>query len=173
LYYKLFARCDTVVLSPCGSEEGLVALLPHLTPPERPLFQVQQRYLPLLLSYYRLLDPWGIIWRMAVTDNEWPGASTLSLPALPRVRRLAVTNIPSLQELHRSYPESSFSADLFAEGINVGIFEDEQLVAAGGTHALVPAHKLAVVGNILTAPQARNKGYATAIIAALIEMLFQ
>src|SRR5689334_15666291 len=51
--------------------------------------------------------------------------------------------------------------------------EGERILAAGGTHALVPTYRLAVLGNILTAPQARGQGYATAITATLVTTLFE
>ncbi|HEY3993096.1 MAG TPA: GNAT family N-acetyltransferase [Ktedonobacteraceae bacterium] len=47
------------------------------------------------------------------------------------------------------------------------------MIAAGGTHALTPAYQLAVPGPILTAPEARRQGYASAITAALADTLVQ
>ena len=36
-----------------------------------------------------------------------------------------------------------------------------------------PEYRIAVLGNILTAPEARGQGYATAITAALVKLLFK
>jgi RimJ/RimL family protein N-acetyltransferase len=80
--------------------------------------------------------------------------------------------VPALKNLYARHPESAFSADLFTQGIYFGAYQGERLIAAGGTHALVPAHRIAVLGNILTAPEARGQGYATAITAALVAALF-
>jgi ribosomal protein S18 acetylase RimI-like enzyme len=54
----------------------------------------------------------------------------------------------------------------------LGAYEGERTVAAGGTHALGTAHRIAVLGNILTAPEARGQGYATAITETLVATLF-
>ena len=70
------------------------------------------------------------------------------------------------------HPGNHFSADLFAQGMYFGAYEGERIIAAGGTHALTPAHQLAVLGNILTVPEVRRQRYATAITTALVSTLF-
>ncbi|MGH2479757.1 MAG: GNAT family N-acetyltransferase, partial [Ktedonobacteraceae bacterium] len=60
---------------------------------------------------------------------------------------------------------------LFTQGVYFGAYEGERVIAAGGTHALTPAHRVAVLGHILTAPEARRQGYAAAITAALVATL--
>ncbi len=64
-----------------------------------------------------------------------------------------------------------FLLKLFTQGLYFGVYEGERIIAAGGTHALVPRYGIAVLGQILTAPEARRQGYATAITARLVATL--
>jgi predicted GNAT family acetyltransferase len=47
----------------------------------------------------------------------------------------------------------------------------DELVAAGGTHALATRYGMAAIGNILTLPAYRGRGYATAVTAAVVAEL--
>jgi GNAT superfamily N-acetyltransferase len=157
------------ILSPFGSRQGVAAILKHLALPEHPLIQAQELHIPLLQRYYQPETTWKKMLRMAITPTSWH-AQTPVLPQL--VKHLAISDLPALKNLHMHHPESGFSADLFPQGLYFGAYAGERIIAAGGTHALVPEHRIAVLGNILTAPEARRQGYATAITTALVATLF-
>jgi GNAT superfamily N-acetyltransferase len=158
------------VLSPFGRREGVAAILKQLALPERPLIQAQEIHIPLLQRYYQPETTWKRMLRMAITSTSWRSLKTV--PYRP-AKQLTVSDLPALKNLYTQHPESGFSADLFTQGMYFGAYEGERIIAAGGTHALVPAHRIAVLGNILTAPEARGRGYATAITAALVSKLFE
>lgn len=156
------------VLSPFGSPDGVAAILTYITPPEHPLIQAQQVHVPVLQRFYQPETTWRRQFRMAVTSTSWRPVPS----ALPRpVKRLALADLPALTALYTQHPENLFSADLFSQALFFGVYDGETLVAAGGTHALVPAQRIAVLGNIFTTPHARGRGYATAITAALVATL--
>ena len=158
------------VLSPFGREEGVAAILKQVTLPEHPLIQAQEIHLSLLQHYYRPETTWKRMLRMAITSTS----SRFLSPMLHHsVKQLTISDLPALKNLYAQHPESTFSADLFTRGMYFGIYGGERILAAGGTHALVPTYRLAVLGNILTAPQARRQGYATAITATLVATLFE
>lgn len=158
------------VLSPFGSREGVAAILRQLTLPERPLIQAQEINMPLLQGYYQPETMWKSLLRMAITLNSWR-----SLKSAPQrsVKQLAVSDLPALKKLYTQHSESGFSADLFSQGLYFGVYSGERIIAAGGTHALVPMYRIAVLGNIFTVPEARGQGYATAITSALVATLFE
>jgi ribosomal protein S18 acetylase RimI-like enzyme len=158
------------VLSPFGDEAGLDALLAHIDLPERVLIQAQEKHLPVLQRYYQPEGDWRSLWRMALPATAWRFPQQIGRQA---IRRLTPEDVPALSRLYEQHPGNHFSAALFAQGMFFGIAEGEQIVAAGGTHALVPAHGLAVLGNILTASEVRGRGYATAITATLVNALVQ
>lgn len=157
------------VLSPFGSKQGVAAILKQVSLPERPLIQAQELHMPLLERYYQPETTWKRMWRMAITSPSWHPQEIVSPQS---VKQLTVSDLPALMNLYMHYPESGFSADLFPQGLYFGAYAGERIIAAGGTHALVPRHRIAVLGNILTAPEARGQGYATAITTALVATLF-
>jgi ribosomal protein S18 acetylase RimI-like enzyme len=158
------------VLSPFGSAEGITAILKHIPIPEHPLIQVQEFHFPLLKRYYRPETTWKGILRMAVTSDSFQPLRSL---AHRPITRLTVSDVPALETLYAHYLENHFSAGLCKEGLYFGAHAGGNIIAAGGTHALVPKHSIAVLGNIITAPEFRGQGYATAITAALVETLFK
>lgn len=158
------------VLSPFGMEEGVAAILQHIALPERPLIQAQEMHISLLQHYYGPETSWKSLLRMAIPSSS---LQFLAHVPSPLVKQLTTSDLPALRNLYVRHLESMFSADLFTQGIYVGVCEGERVIAAGGTHVLAPTSRTAVLGNILTAPHARGRGYATAITAALVSMLFE
>ncbi len=158
------------VLSPFGAEEGVATILEHVALPEYPLIQAQEIHISSLQNYYRPETSWKKILRMAITAASLQ--PQLHMPR-ERLKQLTTSDLPSLKKFYARHPENTFAADLFTQGIYFGAYEGERIIAAGGTHALVPTYQIAVLGNILTAPEARRQGYATAITRALVTTLLE
>lgn len=158
------------VLSPFGSAEGVAAILQHTALPERPLIQVQEAHVSALQQYYQPETTWRSMLRMAATGDS---LRTPSFKPARQVRELTGADLPALEQFYARQSEIPFSAELFPQGLYFGAYEEEQIIAAGGTHTLTLGHRIAVLGHILTAPEARRQGYATAIAAALAITLFQ
>ena len=157
------------VISPYGNEEGIAAILNEVTLPERVLIQAQERHFPLIQRHYQPETRWRSLLRMAI-----PSSPQLSLVKTPprSIKQMGMADVPALQELYAQYGENPLSAELFAHAIFFGAYEGERIVAAGGTHVLSRTYGIGVIGYVLTAPQARRQGYATAITAALAAKLF-
>jgi GNAT superfamily N-acetyltransferase len=158
------------VLSPFGREDGVAAIFQQLALLEHPLIQAQEVHISLLQQYYQPETNWKSMLRMAITSTSLRSPTHGSSRQL---KQLTVSDLPALKNLYARHPESTFSADLFTQGIYIGAYERGRIIAAGGTHALAPTYRIAVLGNILTAPEARRQGYATAITAALVSMLLK
>lgn len=159
------------VISPFGSIDGVMALLQGIDDlPAHPLVQVQEMHIPALQQRYRTDPIWRGIWRMSVTE------ASLKMPVqqTPQpVRRLNATDLSGLQQLYDAQTEVVFSAELFPDSLFFGASDGARMLAAGGTHALAPAYQVAVLGHILTAPEARRQGYASMITAALADTLLR
>lgn len=157
------------VISPFGAEDGLAAILAHVDLPDNPQIQAQERHLPALQHYYQPETQWRKMFRMAATPEAPPARQSTPHP----VKRMEIADLPALSNLYQQDPEIPFSASLFSDGLYFGAYDGERIIAAGGTHALVPARRIAVLGHILTALDARRQGYATAITSALMTTLFE
>ena len=157
------------VVTPYGAEQGVAAILAQLDArlalPARVHLHTQPAHRPLLERYYRADAGWRQMQRMAVrSETLLPPAS---LPGAP-VKRLTPADLAALLALYRLYPENVFRADLVEHGIFYGIGDGGRLIAAAGTHVVAPAYSIAVLGNIFTHPEARGRGYARAVTAALV-----
>lgn len=157
-----------VVVSPFGTPEGVAALLARLALPEQALIQALEAHLPLLEQYYRFQPGGRAVLRMAISVQTFqPPASVSAL----LVERLTANDGAALGALYAHFPETHFRADLLEDGVFYGVRCGDQLVAAGGTHAMTRTYGIAVLGNIFTHPGFRRHGYARAITATLVTNL--
>lgn len=154
----------TVVI-PYGVPAGVAAILARLDLPAQALLQAQEAHLPLLQPYYRFLPGERTLLRMAVS-----AATFLPPEPAPGVQPelLSPADLTVLQALYAHFPETHFRADQLEYGVFYGVRSGGKVVAVGGTHVVASAHGLAVLGNIFTHPDARRRGYARAVTAALV-----
>lgn len=114
---------------------------------------------------YRL-DPGPPMVRMAV-DREsfrlYPGP----------VERLTPSMIGELNRMYGLGFTSWLPAEALAEGVYYGIRAGGRLVAAAGTHAISPAARMGIVGNVLTVPVYQGRGFAKATTSAVTAELFR
>ena len=87
------------------------------------------------------------------------------------VVRLGMANLGELQRLYRLQPESVFVPDQLLNGVYYGARHEGRLVSAAGTHLLSEAYGRAAVGNVFTHPDYRQRGYAAACTAAVLDEL--
>jgi len=71
-----------------------------------------------------------------------------------------------------AHPEHWFHRPMLAHGLYMGLRDGSgALVAAGGTHVYSPRYRVATLGNVVTAPARRGRGFATRLTAALCQQL--
>jgi predicted GNAT family acetyltransferase len=97
------------------------------------------------------------MWVDRTTFRPAPGATARLLPA-------------EIGDLNRLY-DLGFTAWLpsesVAQGVYYGVRVGGRLVAAAGTHVISPEARLAVVGNVMTHVDFRNRGYAKLTTSAV------
>jgi len=89
----------------------------------------------------------------------------------PGVERLVPTDAGELNRLYRLGFGSWLPPQAIAEGVYYGIRVNGRLVAAAGTHVIGRGARIAVVGNVLTQPEFRGRGYAQATTSAVTAQL--
>ncbi|MGW2372801.1 GNAT family N-acetyltransferase [Kitasatospora sp. NPDC001683] len=103
-----------------------------------------------------------------------PDAAQLPTELPHRPEPLTLADLDGLRTLlAEAYPESWFDRRMLAGGGYVGIHERGRLVAAAGVHVHSPAHRVAVLGNVVTHPDARGRGLARSCVTALCRHLAQ
>jgi ribosomal protein S18 acetylase RimI-like enzyme len=91
----------------------------------------------------------------------------------PGVERLLPTDAGELNRLYRLGFGSWLPPQAIADGVYYGIRVNGRLVAAAGTHVIGRRAKIAVVGNVLTQPEFRSRGYAQATTSAVTARLLE
>jgi RimJ/RimL family protein N-acetyltransferase len=94
-------------------------------------------------------------------------------PRLEGVRRLTPDDLALVERLYRHTPGVVLRPEHLSAAMYYGVFVDGQLVAAAGTHGHSRRHGLAIVGNVLTHPAWRGRGYATACTSVLTAELLR
>ena len=103
----------------------------------------------------------------------WVDASTFRPAVDLGVERLSPHEAGELNRLYRLGFGSWLAPQAIAEGVYYGIRVNGRLVAAAGTHVIGREARIAVVGNVLTQPEFRGRGYAQATTAAVTAHLLQ
>jgi ribosomal protein S18 acetylase RimI-like enzyme len=91
----------------------------------------------------------------------------------PGVERLVATDAGELNRLYRLGFGSWLPPQAIADGVYYGIRVNGRLVAAAGTHVIGQRGRIAVVGNVLTQPEFRGRGYAQATTSAVTAQLLE
>jgi ribosomal protein S18 acetylase RimI-like enzyme len=84
---------------------------------------------------------------------------------------LGERDVQEMLPLYASGAEHYFEASQMPAAIYFGRHEADRLVSIAGTHVFSPRERVAVLGNIVTAEGARNRGHARAVTSRLIEEL--
>ena len=100
------------------------------------------------------------------------GSCGCRLPGLARLGPEAADRIAALYALGGPFTPDAFAPTQVAEGVFYGVAgEDGTLLAVGGTHIVDRTGGVAAIGNMYTHPAARGRGFAGAILAALVQTL--
>ena len=148
-----------------GEPEGIVGILREVIRPRLVYLAADASHLPHVEQVYRI-DPGPQMLRMAVDRASFRPYSGVALRLLP-------VEIADLNRLYGYGFTSWLPADSIANGVYYGIREGGRLVAAAGTHVISPEARLAAVGNVMTHPDHRGRGYAKLTTSAVTQELLR
>jgi len=149
-----------------GRDDGIDAILRDIIRPRLTFIAVVPSTLQAIQRRYRL-DPGPQMVRM------WVDAERFKPKADGAVEPLRPSDAPELNRLYRLGFGSWLAPQAVAEGVYYGIRVGRRLVAAAGTHVVVRDARIAVVGNVLTQPEYRGRGYAEATTSAVTAELLK
>jgi RimJ/RimL family protein N-acetyltransferase len=148
-----------------GSDAGIEAILRDGLRPRLAFIAFLASSIGAVTRQYHL-EPGPTMVRMAVRSETFRPVDD------PGVERLDPADAPELNRLYRLGFGSWLPAQSIAEGVYYGLRIRGRIVAAAGTHIVSREARLAVVGNVMTAPEFRGRGYAKAVTAAVTAELF-
>ncbi len=149
-----------------GRDDGIDAILRDVIKPRIAYVAALPENVKAVERRYRL-EPGPQMVRM------WVDAEQFRPVEDPGVERLVPSDAADLNRLYRLGFGSWLGPGAIAEGIYYGIRVRGRLVAAAGTHVIGRASRVAVVGNVLTQPEYRGRGYAKATTAAVTARLLE
>jgi ribosomal protein S18 acetylase RimI-like enzyme len=103
----------------------------------------------------------------------WVDRSMFRPTVDPGVERLTPADAGELNRLYRLGFGSWLPPSAVGDGVYFGLRVNGRLVAAAGTHVIGRRARIAVVGNVLTQPEFRGRGYAKATTAAVTARLLE
>lgn len=151
---------------PHGEPAGVSAILAASELPDDTYLLARDEHWPVLMRWFDFPHRWQAMCRLALD-----AASFRPLPRRPELARLGPDALVPLQALYADYSASAFTDDQLTTGVFYGVYDPAQpgrLLAAGGTHLVAPRYGIAAVGNLYTRPEARGRGYASAITSAVV-----
>jgi RimJ/RimL family protein N-acetyltransferase len=109
------------------------------------------------------------MWNMGLSQDKFtPLKSELD------IRRLTSRDpLESILKVYDHYPDHFFEPCQLETGVYFGLFFEEQLMSISGTHVYAPREGIAVLGNIVTHKEYRNRGYSHVCTAKLLKYLFE
>lgn len=162
----IFDGLETPALFAEGDPVDLEALLCAADLPSRVYLTVREEHVPVVTRWYDHHDR-RCMWRMVLRGTQDEGQI-----AHAPLRRLTAADITQVRTLLAH--GGPFTPDAFAEyQVKQGVFfgvEDGAgaLAAVGGTHIVDYTSGVAAIGNMYTRPDCRGRGYAGAILAAIV-----
>lgn len=149
-----------------GREDGIGAILRDVIKPSIAYVACLPESVRAVEGRYRL-DAGPQMVRM------WVDRQTFQPAADRSVEPLAPGDVGELNRLYRLGFGSWLPPQAVAEGVYRGIRVNGRLVAAAGTHVIGRGARIAVVGNVLTQPEFRGRGYAQATTSAVTAHLLE
>lgn len=148
-----------------GSESGIAVMLGSALRPPYVTFTCEPRHLPVLQVHYRIGDPETMV-RMSVMKARFK-------PCSGEVEGLTAAHLDELKALYKTGGLDLITAERISRGLYKGVRLAGELVSVAGTHAISPSSGMAIVGNVFTHPEHRNRGYAAACTSAVTEELLR
>lgn len=91
------------------------------------------------------------------------------------VRRLGHVDTARIMALYGYFPDHFFEPYQLESGLYFGVDGDDgqSLAAIAGIHVHSRSHDIAAIGNLVTHPDYRRRGHATAVTTVLLDALFE
>lgn len=148
-----------------GEPDGITEILRQQIKPRLVYLAADADHLPAVGQVYRI-EPGPPMLRMVVDRLTFRPYSGVALRLLP-------VEIGDLNRLYGYGFTAWLPAESIAHGVYYGIREGGRLVAAAGTHVISAEAGLAAVGNVMTHPDYRGRGYAKLTTSAVTQELLR
>lgn len=165
----LFTGLTPPILFLMGPNPALATALAQLELPGELYLTVREEHLALLNPHYDFGEQVHPMWRMVLTTPATHAEQTAGLVRLQATDSQAIRRL--LDEGGPFTPDA-FEPYQLDDGVFFGVKDDEgALLAVGGTHIIDRDNCAAAIGNMYTHPAHRGRGYAGAVLGAIVHTL--
>lgn len=148
-----------------GDPAGLEAILRQVGLPRYSYITYEARHHELARRHF-ILRGLQRLMRMVVDVSTFQPVASRAVPLEP-------AHLSAANSLYRNAGGVLLSGQHLVEGSYYGIWEGPKLASIAGTQLLSERYGVAVVANVLTHPQYRNRGLATQCVGALTASLLE
>ncbi|MBN1310804.1 MAG: GNAT family N-acetyltransferase [Anaerolineae bacterium] len=173
----LYEGLTPPVLFLMGDVPALSALLLYGIGPNEVFYNIRPEAQEMLESFY-ILEETNPMFRMRITSGIFKPLENPIDPPTPIITlgKEHIQDIIKLQEEAakadgRDAHDIAFSPDMIKDGYYRGIYQDDRLIAAAGTHIVAPQVGMAAVGNIVVHPDSRQQGLGSLVSQAVTQAL--
>lgn len=162
LLYRAF---ETPVLFTLGAPENIAPLLDEIASEREMYLSLRPEILPLIKARWSVKHETPM-WRMVLDPARFqplPGEG---------VTRLALADLPALEALYADGQLTGevpdfFNPPMLEQGAFYGVWEEDRLAAAAGTHLVAAGLSVGAVGNVYTRRDRRGRGLAARVTSAV------
>jgi ribosomal protein S18 acetylase RimI-like enzyme len=162
----VYSDFDPPILFLMGIDDGVAALLNGPVQIGRCFVTARPEHLAALERCYRW-EHLDYMWRMVLRPEGFPKPSE-------SCRRLDENDVDRLRALYaQSGGGDAFNPSQVTQGVFYGIEQDGKLISAAGTHLVSQTYSVGAIGNVVTHPDCRGRGYATLTTRAVCDELMR
>jgi ribosomal protein S18 acetylase RimI-like enzyme len=166
LVYRAFAM---PILFALGEIAFVEPLLDEIKNRPTLFLHIRPEMVPIVNARYKHCKTWPM-WRMVMEPSRYHSIET------QHAVRLGLPELDALQRLYSDGEQSGESPDFFlpsmlSRGIYFGVYEGPDLVAAAGTHLVIPEEGVGAIGNVYTRRDRRGRGYGASVTSAVTNEL--
>ena len=148
-----------------GNPVTLGYLLGSISLPGRTFITCEPENLDVVQEYYEF--EWYLLMkRMVVTKDTF-------IPVSEKAVRIKPSQVGGVNRLFSMTNSGRLTSAQIRRGVFYGIWNGDLLVAVAGTIQVLPAYRIAYVGNVVTLPSYRNQGMATLCVGSVTEKLLE
>jgi GNAT superfamily N-acetyltransferase len=161
----LFKDLEPPVIFSIGEASGIDQILDRLVRARSVYLSIREDHWPAIETRYHV-GRRESMWRMVLKPSEFRSIDGDAID-------LQLADIDELTRLYALGGGDAFTRSQLSSGVFYGLRKNDRIIAAAGTHVVSIEQSVAAVGNVMTHPDYRHRGYASIATSAVCAELIR